>query len=216
MEIVRQTAPFPPDERMQVLQSEIASEQSKETAFGEIVNEYQLDLTRFAKFLFGDMAGPEQAAEDIVQDTFMRVWTRNHQFRHKPDNSDALKAWLLTVTHNLVIDRMRRRTEVLVDPHGALEAVDNDQAAFGHTPQLADPFSKLAFQETIDELRQLQPARFNFLMLSGLGYSPDEISEILEVSRSAVDGMVHRGRRDIKSKPKFESFRQQNHIGEHS
>jgi RNA polymerase sigma-70 factor (ECF subfamily) len=48
------------------------------------------------------------AADDLVQDTFVAVWHKAHQF----DPSRArVAAWLFTITRNLRVDRLRRPGE---------------------------------------------------------------------------------------------------------
>ena len=48
------------------------------------------------------------AADDLVQDTFVLVWHKSHQF----DPSRArVAAWLFTITRNLRVDRLRRAGE---------------------------------------------------------------------------------------------------------
>jgi RNA polymerase sigma-70 factor (ECF subfamily) len=59
----------------------------------------------------------EHIAEDLVQETFIRVWNRIQGFDHE---RGALGAWLLTVARNRAIDYRRsnlgRNTEVAVEP----------------------------------------------------------------------------------------------------
>jgi RNA polymerase sigma-70 factor (ECF subfamily) len=59
------------------------------------------ELFRFALRALGD-AG---AAEDAVQDTFLRAWLAAD--RYDPDVS-SLRVWLFAITRNVVIDAARR------------------------------------------------------------------------------------------------------------
>ncbi|WP_109636086.1 MULTISPECIES: sigma-70 family RNA polymerase sigma factor [Lentzea] len=67
-------------------------------------------LLNFATRLTGDRA----AAEDVVQETFLRAWRHPESFA---DGSSA-RGWLITVARNVVIDRVRART---VRPHETAE-----------------------------------------------------------------------------------------------
>jgi RNA polymerase sigma-70 factor (ECF subfamily) len=52
------------------------------------------------------LLGERQAAEDVMQETFVRAW------RHPEvlvNGKGSVRSWLLTVTRNLVIDRARAR-----------------------------------------------------------------------------------------------------------
>ena len=66
-------------------------------------------LRRYARALVGDRA----AADDLVQDTLERAWTKFHLYRHGTD----LRAWMFTVMHNVHVNRIRaqRPTDVLAD-----------------------------------------------------------------------------------------------------
>ena len=63
------------------------------------------------------MLGNEAAAEDLVQDTFVKVW-RNAQ-RYDPARG-SLDTWVLLMARNLAIDALRRRVlevRTLEAPH---------------------------------------------------------------------------------------------------
>ena len=66
-------------------------------------------LRRYARALVGDRAG----ADDLVQDTLERAWTKLHLYRQGTD----LRAWLFTVMHNVHVNRIRatRPTDPLGD-----------------------------------------------------------------------------------------------------
>ena len=50
----------------------------------------------------------ESAADDLVQDTFVAVWHKAHQFDPK---RARVAAWLFTISRNLRVDRLRRPGE---------------------------------------------------------------------------------------------------------
>jgi RNA polymerase sigma-70 factor (ECF subfamily) len=79
-------------------------------------------LRRYARALVGDRA----AADDLVQDTLERAWSKLHLYRHGTD----LRAWLFTVMHNVHVNRVRaaRPTDPLDDemPELAQRATQGD------------------------------------------------------------------------------------------
>ncbi len=79
-------------------------------------------LRRYARALVGDRA----TADDLVQDTLERAWSKLHLYRHGTD----LRAWLFTVMHNVHVNRMRaaRPTDPLEDemPELAQRATQGD------------------------------------------------------------------------------------------
>ena len=66
-------------------------------------------LRRYARALVGDRT----SADDLVQDTLERAWTKLHLYRRGTD----LRAWLFTVMHNVHVNRIRatRATDPLED-----------------------------------------------------------------------------------------------------
>jgi RNA polymerase sigma-70 factor (ECF subfamily) len=79
-------------------------------------------LRRYARALVGDRA----TADDLVQDTLERAWSKLHLYRHGTD----LRAWLFTVMHNVHVNRVRasRPTDPLEDdmPELAQRATQGD------------------------------------------------------------------------------------------
>ncbi|PZR53317.1 RNA polymerase subunit sigma [Xylanimonas oleitrophica] len=61
---------------------------------------HSADLHRFVVRLAGD----EQLAQDVVQETLLRAWS-HPQVLERP--ADAVRAWLFTVARNLVLDHLR-------------------------------------------------------------------------------------------------------------
>jgi len=57
-------------------------------------------LRRYARAMVGERA----AADDLVQDTLERAWSRLAQWRAGSD----LRAWLFSIMHNLWVDQLRR------------------------------------------------------------------------------------------------------------
>ncbi|WP_306369623.1 sigma-70 family RNA polymerase sigma factor [Nocardiopsis sp. CC223A] len=73
-----------------------------EALIRSLYNEHGRALLAYATRLTGDRA----AAEDIVQETFIRAW-RNPDVL--ANSRGSVRGWLLTVARNLVIDRARAR-----------------------------------------------------------------------------------------------------------
>lgn len=79
-------------------------------------------LRRYARALVGERA----AADDLVQDTLERAWSKLHLYRRGTD----LRAWLFTVMHNVHVNKLRaaRPTDPLDEgmPELAQRAVQAD------------------------------------------------------------------------------------------
>jgi RNA polymerase sigma-70 factor (ECF subfamily) len=67
-------------------------------------------LRRYARGLTGDV----HRADDLVQDTLERVWTRFSLWQRRGD----LRAWTFGIMHNLFVDRVRSARERLETGYG--------------------------------------------------------------------------------------------------
>jgi RNA polymerase sigma factor (sigma-70 family) len=201
--------PFPPDMRMRDLQSSRADLITKRRAFTEIMVDYELDITKYARFSVRQLPDANSLTYDIVQETFLRLWTRSDQFTHKPDHPNSLKAWLLKITLNLARDAYRasKKKEIpfpeaialAADPHTG----ERRDVAFENPHRSDDPLDILERRVSISELSSLPsmtPKSFEALILRDLfGYSPPEIAERLETTEASIHGLVHRSRKAIRS-----------------
>src|SRR6201986_2496649 len=68
----------------------------------DLILQYQHRLLRYLLFLTGN----REMAEDLFQETWMRVLTRGAQY----NGSARFDTWLFTIARNLVIDFRRKRT----------------------------------------------------------------------------------------------------------
>lgn len=62
---------------------------------------------RFAPQVYGltlRMLGDSMLAEEVTQDTFLKLWSRARQF---VPSQGALSSWLLTIAHRTALDRIR-------------------------------------------------------------------------------------------------------------
>jgi RNA polymerase sigma-70 factor (ECF subfamily) len=60
------------------------------------------------------MVGQASEADDVTQETFVRLWTGAAGWR--PDRGGGLSAWLRRVATNLCLDRLRRRKRLSDEP----------------------------------------------------------------------------------------------------
>jgi RNA polymerase sigma-70 factor (ECF subfamily) len=69
--------------------------------FSTRIDELIPRLRRYARALTGE----RNAADDLVQDTLERAWTKLHLWRGGSD----LRAWLFTIMHNVHVNQVRSR-----------------------------------------------------------------------------------------------------------
>ena len=76
--------------------------------FSARVDELIPRLRRYARALTGE----RNAADDLVQDTLERAWTKLHLWRSGSD----LRAWLFTIMHNVHVNQVRSRAATTMLP----------------------------------------------------------------------------------------------------
>jgi RNA polymerase sigma-70 factor (ECF subfamily) len=87
-----------------------------------LIEQYQHRLLRYLVYLSGNRA----LAEDLFQDTWIRVLERGHQY----DGRHEFSTWLYAVARNLTIDYFRKKSPVSLDglmeneEHAPLEPAD--------------------------------------------------------------------------------------------
>jgi RNA polymerase sigma-70 factor, ECF subfamily len=80
-----------------------------------LIEQYQHRLLRYLVYLSGNRA----LAEDLFQETWIRVIERGHQY----DGRHEFSTWLYAVARNLTIDYLRKKSPVSLD--GLMEDEDH-------------------------------------------------------------------------------------------
>lgn len=138
---------------------------------------YSRDLYHFALRLSGNSA----ESEDLVADTFMRLWTAPGEIRE-----ETVKCYLFTILRNLFLTRRRQAAryvpldDTLADPGRAQD--DRASAAL----ELAHVREHLTTMAVGD--------REALLMRTADGLSYDDIGQALGLSAGAARVRVHRAR----------------------
>lgn len=156
------------DER---LMEEVRAEQV--AAFQVLYDRHHRAVFHFLLRFVGD----RQAAEDLLQETFLRVFAHREEYQPRA----AFKAWLFTIARNLVLDQLRRQRG---SPEGeeALETVADPGAT---------PLEQAAARELGERLQaavlKLSPTEREVLLLGRFaGLSHEEITEVTGASLGAV------------------------------
>ncbi|WP_158880402.1 sigma-70 family RNA polymerase sigma factor [Amycolatopsis anabasis] len=106
-----------------------------------LYSEHGRALLAYATRLTGDRA----AAEDVVQEVLVRAW-RNADSLVAAEGS--VRAWLFTVTRNLVIDRARARA---ARPAEVAETTASTPVSSDHAQRVVDSMSVLGALEKLSE-----------------------------------------------------------------
>lgn len=165
-------------------------------AFAELVELYKIKIFHLAYRMLGN----RQEAEDVVQDTFLRMYEHLASY----DRSRKFSTWLYRIATNLCIDRLRRRRAVY-----SLDAdLSEGDGMDGYSVLRADgpgPEESLMLTErqriVIEAIASL-PDKYKTAV--ALRYFQDlsmqEISDILQIPVATVKTRIHRGREYLRRK----------------
>ncbi|MPZ72236.1 MAG: sigma-70 family RNA polymerase sigma factor [Nitriliruptorales bacterium] len=133
--------------------------------------------------------GDREAAEEIVQDTFVRAWRAMDRF--DAERGD-LRAWLFAIARNLVVDHHRRR--------GARPSTPvPDERLERHPDPVSDIDRAVEVWQVDEALRQLTPAHREVLVEIHLrGASVAETAQRLGVPPGTVKSRVYYGLRALR------------------
>ncbi len=159
--------------------------QGNKTAFSQLMHRYLNPVILFVMRYFDERSD----AEDIAQETFIRLWCKAPNWQEK---GISVKAWLFKVAYHQCIDRIRKQKPehsleidlMIVDETACLE-------------RLLTAETDLAMQKiALDSLPERQ--RTALLLCAVRGLSNKEAAEVLDVSVDALESLLARGRRKLK------------------
>ena len=153
-----------------------------------IVREHSTRVYRLAYRLTGNA----HDAEDLTQDTFVRVFRALHTFE-----PGTFEGWLHRITTNLFLDQVRRKARVRIDPMGEYEVLvessreDQPERSFEHG------FLDHDIQFALDQLSPDYRAAVVLCDIEGLSY--EEIAVTLDVKLGTVRSRIHRARTQLRT-----------------
>jgi RNA polymerase sigma-70 factor (ECF subfamily) len=138
-------------------------------------------LRRYARAL----AGNRTSADDLVQDTLERAWSKLHLYRRGTD----LRAWMFTVMHNVHVNQRR----------AARPGTQLDE----EMPELAQPAREtdtLVLRDLDAAIRRLPADQREVLLLVALeDMSYDEAARALEIPIGTVMSRLARAREKLRA-----------------
>jgi len=173
-----------------------ALQRGDESAFTALVDRHRERVFRLACRYLGD----ENAAEDLAQESFLRVYRARHSWRPEAKFS----TWLYRVTANACLNELRsRRTRRAVE--STAPAVPGD----GATPDAADPKAEgpgeaLVRKETAERVREAvarlpEDQRLAVVLSKYEGLSYRELADAMDRSVPAVKSLLVRARENLRT-----------------
>jgi RNA polymerase sigma-70 factor (ECF subfamily) len=135
------------------------------------------------------MLGSRAEAEEVCQESFLRLWKHADTFvaRAKPST------WLYRVAHNLAIDRLRRRREVS-HPLGIEEVPTSERPSL----HLYDKQVAEAVERALGELPERQRTALSLVHYQGMTNA--EAAEVMGVKVRALESLLARGRQQLRDR----------------
>lgn len=165
-------------------------------AFAQLVDLYKDKIYHLAYRMMGNA----QESEDVVQETFIRVFTNLERY----DETQKFSTWIYRIATNLCIDRLRRRRSVYSLDADMQDGDGNDWYSLmpGNEPT---PENQLIVSETQGQIRESidsLPEKYKSIVV--LRYLHDlslqEISEIVKMPVTTIKTRLHRGREFLRKK----------------
>jgi RNA polymerase sigma-70 factor (ECF subfamily) len=133
--------------------------------------------------------GDPMEAEDIAQETFLRVWKAAGRWQ---SGQARVSSWVCRIALNLCYDRLRKRREVLTDT--LPERADDTP---GQDAQMEQAESGNRIAAAVRQLPDRQRQALELVHFQEL--SNIEAAEIMSVSVDALESLLARGRRKLKT-----------------
>ena len=171
--------------------------QKDQNAFSQLVKEHK-------SLVFNTAMGfvhNKQNAEDITQDVFVKMWTSIDTFK----GDSKLSTWLYRITVNISINYINKNKIKKL-----FNNIDDNESENGNKSEINDKTTDSADQNftqkehskalklAINSLPKRQKTAFVLNKYEDLSYK--DISEIMELSISSVESLLHRAKKNLQKK----------------
>jgi RNA polymerase sigma-70 factor (ECF subfamily) len=154
-------------------------------AFRQLIERHLGRMVAFAARVLGDRAG----AEDVGQETFLRLWT--HASRWQP--SARLSTWLHRVALNLCLDRLGRAREVGLDDIAEQQDPGPSPVAVMQNRDIGNHVNAALAQLPAQQRTAITLCHYQ-------GLRNVEAADVMGVSVDALESLLARGRRTLRAR----------------
>ena len=177
----------------------LRAKKGDDEAFSKLVVTYQDRLTT----IFFHMTQSQEAAEDLAQEVFMRIYRARHGYQPNA----KFGTWIFRIANNLAINAHRskvRRKEIAL-PAGestSLHAIRPEEQALAEksgmmpTRQIDKHELQSVVQKAMDQLNDRQRLTVLLHRFEGMSYA--EIADTMELSVQAVKSLLSRARESLR------------------
>ena len=146
------------------------------------MKEYQDQAWTVARYILKDA----QEAEDATQEAFVKLWNNRDSI-----DPERVRPWLMKVTRNGCLDRLRRRKD-------NVEFDENQVAAQAHGPMQGAAANEVGvwLKRAIGSLKE--PYRSLVVLRDVNQHSYEEVAGMLELNLAQVKTYLHRARKQLR------------------
>jgi RNA polymerase sigma-70 factor, ECF subfamily len=160
--------------------------QGDEAAFRALAHRHLERIRRLARKMLG---GPAEA-DDVAQETLLRIWQRAADWR--PERSQ-LTTWIYTIVYRLSVDRLRRPRTVPLDH--AMDTTDPKPSALDSLAAAGDLRRLAAAMQALQPRQHAALTLFYYEEMNG----PDAAA-VLGLSLRAFWSLLHRARQAVQQR----------------
>jgi len=167
-------------------------QQGDEYAYKELVIRYRNKLMTFIYRFLNNY----ELTEDIVQDTFLKLYTHKHYYR----SIAKFSTWIYTIAGNLAKTELRKKKRRKVTNFSQLGAEDRDIEIPAVQAEVDNELQNKYAENKIQEAIQKLPVHFRTVIIlrdiQELSY--EEVSSIVDVPLGTVKSRINRARLQLQ------------------
>lgn len=167
-------------------------------AFAELCGRYERQLTGWLNRRLGDW----QKAEDMAQETFLRIYSKASSYLP----NGQFSGWLFRIASNLIVDQSRRQKNDWIDQAiSSRPSKDHDDLVTRFAAEgfdVGDSIDQHELAEMVDEILTRIPddQRMTFTLAVFVGLSLPEIAEAMETNLPTTKSRMRLAREKIRER----------------
>jgi RNA polymerase sigma-70 factor (ECF subfamily) len=164
------------------------SQKDVKMEFWDIYDKHYKQVKKFIFVLVKD----GWVADDLIQETFIKVQKNLHQLREE----SKLSSWIFRIAYNLCQDHFRKMNQSLKNEH-----VLNEKKKILAEPIFQKEIEQHQMGKCVQDKMKLLPEHYRTILalFDLMSLSHQEISEILDISVENVKVRLHRARKKFKT-----------------
>jgi len=159
----------------------------------EIIDEYHEGMSLYLNSIVNNMC----LADDIVQETFVKLAIKKPPFRGKC----SFKTWLFTIARNCAVDHLRKDqkiSDLSLDEHLVISDVIDTEKEY---------FKEEQKKELYRAMKRLNPEYYQVLYLMYFeDLDTSDIARIMHKAKRQVSDLIFRARKSLRSELERKGF----------